>query len=374
MYSNSISGLQRPKITYLLKAGRRIRLAEPGLAPTEFFYGYQQLLAQGCDTSIVEDSDVGMAHPLPLVARIANKFSRLLGGLPVGMALSLLMTRGYQQLNNDDCIVATTNGMGMALATAKALGKVKAPVLLLAMGLLPIKPSRWQIRLFGALTRHIHLACISRSEQAFLQQLFPRQSIHFIPFGVDMDFWQPAQAPLGQHDYVLAIGNDSHRDWATLVAAWAPDLPLLKIVTSLPVSAASSNVEVIRGDWRTCLLDDAQVLQLYQGARFVVIPLRDTIQPAGQSVCLQAMACSRPVILSNVAGLWDRQLMRDGDNVLLVKPGSVAELTHSARRLSSDLELGDRLGIAGRRLVKEQYNTNIMANELVRLVQKGLQP
>ena len=356
-----------------MKAGRRTRLAEPGQTPTEFFYGYQQLLAQGFEALILEDSDVGMTS-LSLGARIANKLSSFLGGLPVGMALSMLMTRGYQQLNNADCIVATTNGLGMALAIAKALGKVKAPVFLLAMGLLPMKPSRWQLLLFGALTRHIHIACISRSEQAFLQQLFPRQLIHYIAFGVDVDFWQPTQSPVGQHDYVLAIGNDSHRDWATLVAAWVPDLPLLKIVTSLPVSATSSNVEVIRGDWRTCLLDDAQVRQLYQGARFVVIPLRDTIQPAGQSVCLQAMACGRPVILSNVAGLWDRQLMSDGDNVLLVKPGSVVELAHAARRLSSDLELGDRLGIAGRRLVKEQYNTNIMANELVRLVQKVPQP
>ena len=365
---------QRPRITYLVKAGRRARLVEPGQGPTEFFYGYQQLLAQGFDASIVEDSDVGMAPPLPIGARIANKLSPLLGGLPVGMALSLLMTSGYQKLDNADCIVATTNGMGMALAVAKALGKVKAPVLLLAMGLLPMRPSRWQISLFGALARHIHLACISRSEQAFLQQLFPNQPIHYIPFGVDADFWHPAQAPFDQHDYVLAIGNDIHRDWTTLVAAWAPDLPLLKIVTSLSVPAVSSNVEVIRGDWRTRLLDDAEVRRLYQGARFVIIPLRDTIQPAGQSACLQAMACGRPVILSNVAGLWDRQLMRDGDNVLLVRPGSVAELTHSARRLASDRGLRDRVEIGGRRLVEDHCNTNIMANGLARLVQEILRP
>jgi len=98
-------------------------LAETGQGPTEFFYGYKQLLARGVDVSILEDSDVGMAPPLPLVSRLANKLSPFLGGLPVGMALSLLTKRGCRKLDGAGCVVVTTNGMGMALAIAKALGK-----------------------------------------------------------------------------------------------------------------------------------------------------------------------------------------------------------------------------------------------------------
>jgi glycosyltransferase involved in cell wall biosynthesis len=363
-----------PKITYLLRGGRRERLAEPGQGPTEFFYGYQQLLARGVDVSILEDSDVGMGPPLPALSRLANKLSPFLGSLPVGMALSLLTKHGCRKLDGAGCVVATTNGMGMALAIAKALGQVDASVLLLAMGLLPMKPTQLQLRLVGVLARHIHIACISRGEQAFLQRLLPKQSIHYIPFGVDIDFWRPAAATVESHDYVLAIGNDAHRDWATLVAAWGPDLPPLKIVTSLPVPPGSPNVEIIRGDWRTRILDDEAIRRLYQGASFVVVPVRDTIQPSGQSACLQAMACGRPVILSDVAGLWDRQLLRDGENVLLVRPESAVDLNRAVRHLFSDRELHDRIGAGGRRMVEEHFNVAVMANALARLAQEILGP
>jgi glycosyltransferase involved in cell wall biosynthesis len=363
-----------PRLTYLLRGGRRERLAETSRGPTEFFYGYQQLLAQGVDVSILEDSDVGMGPPLPLVSRLANKLSPFLGGLPVGMALSLLTKRGCRKLDGVGCVVATTNGMGMALAIAKAFGQTDTPVLLLAMGILPMNPAPLQIRLFGALSQHVHIACISRGEQEFLQELLPTQTIHYIPFGVDIDFWHPVSATVDKSNHVLAIGNDAHRDWNALVTAWGPDLPPLKIVTGLPVPPAPPNVEIIRGDWRTRILEDAEIRRLYQSASFVVVPVRDTIQPSGQSVCLQAMACGRPVICSDIAGLWDRQLLRDGENVLLVRPESPEALSLAVRRLSSDSELHMRISVGGRKLVEEHFNASSMANALCQLVQELLRP
>ena len=41
--------------------------------------------------------------------------------------------------------------------------------------------------------------------------------VHVVPFGVDASFWTPGAAT-SERD-VLAIGNDGHRDWETLVAA-----------------------------------------------------------------------------------------------------------------------------------------------------------
>ena len=360
-----------PKITYLFKAGRRERLAELGTGPTEFFYGYQELLARGVDVSILEDSDVGMAPPQPFVSRLVNKLSPFLGGLPVGMALSLLTKRGYRKVDGASCVVVTTNGMGMALAFAKALGRSDTPVLLLAMGILPMEPTPVKMRFFEAFSRHIHIACISRSEQAFLQQLLPAQPIHYIPFGVDIDFWHPAPE-ITDHSYALAIGNDAHRDWATLVSSWGSDLPPLKIITSLPVPPGPPNIEVIRGDWRTRILKDEEIRRIYQGASFVIVPLHNTIQPSGQSTCLQAMACGCPVILTDIAGLWDRDLLRNGENVLLVPPRSPKALSLAIRRLSSEGQLHCRISAGGRRLVEQDLNTVAMADALARLVQEIL--
>lgn len=363
----SLQNPPHPRIKYIFRAGRRARLAGSNLAPTEFFYGYQQLQAQGINVCLAEDSELGMAPPLPASARIINKFSFFLGGLPVGMLLSLLLASGDRKLADSDSVVATTNGMGLALAMAKAMGRLQVPVLLLAMGLLPMRLSRIQRALYPLILRHLHLVTISRGEQAFLRRLLPKQDIHYLPFGVDHRFWTPADNP-ASGDYVLAIGNDQNRDWQTLVDAWSIDFPPLKIVTSLPVPAAPENVEVICGNWRTRLLSDEEIRSLYQAARFVIIPSCETIQPAGQSACLQAMACGRPVILSNIAGLWDPLLVRHGENVLLVQPGSVADLGSAARRLVNDQELCALLGRNGRRLVECHYNTDIMAEAMLSLL------
>ena len=357
-------------LTFCYKSGRRGRLESAVSGPTEFFYGLPQLRTIGFDVAILEDSDLGMAPPLPTVARILNKASLFFGNLPLGMALSLLVKRGYRKFAGSGCIVVTTNGMGMALAIAKALGRIEAPVLLIAMGLLPLRPSSLQVILFKYFAKYLHIACISREEQIFLQELLPEQDVKYIPFGVDINFWSPFDLHEGKRDYVLAIGNDRYRDWTTLVKSWDPNLPTLKIVTSLPISHNLPNIEVIRGDWRTNVIDDDAIRKLYQGASCVMVPLRDTIQPSGQSVCLQAMACGRPVVLSDIAGLWDRRLLRNGENVLLVRPGSNSDLRQAAKLLCEDQELNHRIGAGGRRLVLEHFNVVSMANALALLTKE----
>lgn len=350
-----------PRITYLFRAGRRGRLGEPGAYPTEFFYGYVQLAARGFDVRLVEDAEVGMGPPLPPLARFVNRASGLAGGLPLGMALNLITSRGTRRLDDAGLVVATTNGMGLSLAFAKAIGDLRVPVLLIAMGVLPIRPGVIQRTAVAALSRHIHLACISRNEREFLQRLMPGRLVHYIPFGVDADYWRPGGGDGGDGDYVLAIGNDPHRDWATLVRAWSLDLPPLKIVTNLPVPAAPANVEVVCGDWRKRLLTDNEVRDLYRRALFMVVPVRDTMQPSGQSACLQAMACGKPVVLSDMAGLWEPDLMRHGENVLLVRPGDAGALSDAAHRLAKSAELRVSLGRGARHVIESDLNTDAMA-------------
>jgi len=358
------------RITYLFRGGRRARLATVGETPTEFFYGYPQLKAKGLDVRFIEDQDVGLGPPLPLVARFVDKVTRAFGGMPVGMTMSLAMAGGGRRLEQAGIVVATTNNIGLSLALGKAVGLVRVPVLLLAMGLLVKRPGWVQEAIYGVLMRRLHVACISKAEQAFLSRCFPERPVQYLPFGVDAGFWCPGLPSRNNGGYVLAIGNDLHRDWKTLVAAWSGDLPRLKIVTSLAVPPAPANVEVIRGDWRSQLVSDADIRDLYRGADFVIIPLRDTIQPSGQSACLQAMACGKAVILSDIAGLWSRELMIDNEAVVLTPPGDAAALAERARKLMNVPGLTRRLGEAARRVVENHLNAERMADALLEMVER----
>ena len=223
--------------------------------------------------------------------------------------------------------------------------------------------SPWLAWWYRWILRGTRILSISRGEQEFLSHaLGASVPVDYLPFGVDERFWQPGGQ--GDDGYVLSIGNDPSRDYGTLVAAWQPEDPPLRIVTSLPVPGAPANVEIIRGDWRTQILSDEEIRHLYQRARFVVLPIRETLQPSGQSACLQAMACGKAVVFSDIQGLWDRQLMVHGDTLLLTRPGDPTDLRRAIDSLLASPVLVKRLGQNARRVVGEHLNVTMMAAQL----------
>ena len=62
-------------------------------------------------------------------------------------------------------------------------------------------------------------------------------------------------------------------------------------------------------------------------------------------VVMEAMACARPVVATDVRG--SRDLVRDGENGLLVPPGRPDLLAEVLLRLLGDRELAGRMGAAG---------------------------
>jgi glycosyltransferase involved in cell wall biosynthesis len=145
------------------------------------------------------------------------------------------------------------------------------------------------------------------------------------------------------------VGNDGRRDYATLVAAAAGLGAPVKIVTAraLP-QPLPANVEHLCGSWHAPAVTDAELRELYRRALAVVVPLEDAIQPSGQSVALQAMACGRPVVLTRTRGLWTGAEFLDGRDLLLVETGSPEALRQAIRRLLDDARFREQIGRAAR--------------------------
>ena len=150
-----------------------------------------------------------------------------------------------------------------------------------------------------------------------------------------------------------------------LVSSWDKDFPMLKIVTSLPVANEKSNITVIRGDWHTQALTDLKMRDLYCNSEFVILPLKETMQPSGQSTCLQAMSCSKAVLISNIKGIWDRELLKNNENIIFTKTGNVQELRKSIQFLFKNLKFREKIGENGRKLVVEHFNIINMKNKLL---------
>jgi glycosyltransferase involved in cell wall biosynthesis len=364
-----------PRTTYLFKAGRRERLAQGGAFPSEFFYGLIELRRDGKEVGFFDEEELReLSGPEGLFLKLAAKLvTRLFPGLPFSFsaAVSLARPRVLKRLNQESVLIATTQTFGLIMGLLRKLGLLRARVIFIVMGAMPLRMSRRWMRFVGWILGAVEIAAISESEAEYLRARLPTQkSLSYLPFGVDTQFWTPDPSAK-QDDYVISIGNDWNRDFTTLVQAWLPEFPRLLIITQLPVdTAGKTNIEVRNGNWRQQLISDVDIRSLYQCCRFAVLPIRQTIQPAGQSACLQLMACGKAVIFSNIQGLWDSRSMQGEETCLLVAPGSVFELQAAVRRLLREPGLAERLGRQANIAISRNFSTNAMSHAIEMLVAK----
>jgi glycosyltransferase involved in cell wall biosynthesis len=333
------------KIAFVYHVGRNKRVLElkDGKVPSEFFLGAHELEQKGHEVDFFE------IDPSCPIGFWGNRISWLQrnGYLPDRMDGDVVAQTGkwVDKINGYDCVVGTTSGIAFSLAWWSWIGWLKIPVVAIHCGLLN-SPYNWiRKKLTVALLHRTTNLLYGDGERAGLVAMAAalEKTLYVNQFGVDESFWFPNEKTQG--DYFLSIGNDGRRDYRTLIDA-ARQIPCeVKIITrqELPVERPS-NVTWIRGDWQRAVISDEDLRKLYQEAIGVIVPLVECSQPSGQSVTLQAMACGKPVILTQTMGLWSAAMMQNGENVLMVQPSDPVELSAAALKLYHDPKLRHYLG------------------------------
>lgn len=353
------------RVAFLFKSGREAR--KSGSFPTEFFYGLIQLQQAGFNAEIVTDRELDLDNPPSQFWRALNQLAYVVVGIPLWplFRLARRATRGH--LSSYDFLVVTTNTFGICLGVLRRLRLMRPMVVFIAMGLIEPTTPRRVIGIYRWIFKKgVVLRTLSEIDANMLSQKLGIPVTH-IPFGVDISFWVPAGTgtPSTTGDYILSIGNDSHRDYQTLLDAWKPDYPMLRIVTGQDIVATSPNVEILRGGWHKQILTDEHIRTLIQGARFVILPIKNTVQPSGQSVCLQAMACGKAVIITDFPGLWNRELLSDGATCIIAgPPGDRSGIQDAVERLLADIALTIAIGTNARKVVESDLNVNRMAEAI----------
>lgn len=192
--------------------------------------------------------------------------------------------------------------------------------------------------------------CIHKDMRGFASVFaVPESRLEYVAFKANnLDLTGEAESVDG--GYILSCGA-SQRDFQTLVEAVRPLGFPTKIVLSdraarnhnarLDVSTLPPFVEHVREP-----VDRQQYNALMARARMVVIPiLPDVVQAAGISVYLEAMAWSKPVVITtgvSTEGILDDSL------AVCVSPASVADLRAAIESLWPDKARQQTLGAAGR--------------------------
>ncbi|UAJ11591.1 glycosyltransferase [Glacieibacterium megasporae] len=175
------------------------------------------------------------------------------------------------------------------------------------------------------------LTTLSDDNLAIARGLFPGKRAEMIPFGI------PAEHPLepavreNRPIRVIALGNDRHRDWATLVAAarGTDDIAVEVFSGTIDRTLACDAPNVVIGKLRT----NADLAAAMARATMMCVPLSANHHASGITVVEEAVLAGLPVVATDVGGL--RGYFGD-DAVRYVPVGDAAALRAALREVAAD--------------------------------------
>ncbi|MCE9612273.1 MAG: glycosyltransferase family 4 protein [Chthoniobacter sp.] len=182
--------------------------------------------------------------------------------------------------------------------------------------------------------------------------------IHFLPHGVDTDYFSPPPARDTSEFVALSVGG-YRRNFTLLreVCAQLANTPRLRFEIVGPAAVAEKfhglpNVRFFHG------LDDTALLARYRGASCL---LHLAEQATANNVVLEAIACGLPVVSERVGGIPE---YLDSSCALLTAPGDGREVVSVLRRLGESSALQSELGTGARQRAGELAWPKIAARTL----------
>ncbi len=216
-------------------------------------------------------------------------------------------------------------------------------------------------RLFSKADRLAAISASVAKELDFYKNIGNEVSI--ISNAVDTDLFRPQESPIGSNPpYFFTAcrlapgkGLNDLLDCASLVSRYRTDIKFLiagkgpleqEIYERIKRTGLGNTVELLGQ-----VSDRMKMVEYYSQAAACIHPSHSEGMP---TVVLEAMACGRPVIATEVSGSID--LVDHKINGLLVPPHQPKALMEAVMCLFNDRELAQRLGAAGRKKVCELYS------------------
>lgn len=341
---NTINRMNADKVTYVFGHGRLNKLGNKDYSD-EFYYGYNQFVDSGFDTSIIEFHKEQKTIYL-LLDKIIRKFLKL-----PSYTNQVINKNNLDILNNSDVVIFTNERTYLAsyLMYRKSLridhSKRSA---MFVMGLFSKLSDRkilffiQKIILLKVLNSLDSFYFLGIGEMDYAKKIFPSLSskFYYLPFVINKEFWEINESPnIAERSNILFIGNDGNRDYdkAIRIAELLSDENFIFITENINESELTvSNIKLINGHWNKSKLTDTDMIKFYDKAKLTFIPLKESLQPSGQSVTLQSMARGVPVMITNTSGFWDRLNYEHNKNILFIEENNAENWALNIKKFSKD--------------------------------------
>jgi glycosyltransferase involved in cell wall biosynthesis len=274
---------------------------------------------------------------------------------------------GFTRRRGFDHIYATGEDAGIPLALLLRLARWYGRLTVVIHGA-GTRRRRTVLRLLGSRI-YRYVICLGDEQRRLLTHAIglPDSKVIRLDYWCDQQFFQPRAATHG--DYILSVGMES-RDYATLQAAARQLRYPLRIVasgwspgsgfTAVGGITETEQVTVVRG------ISFAELRDLYAGARFVVVPLKQVNYSAGVTSIVEGMAMGKAIIASAAPGILD--YVRDGVSGKLVPVGDVAALRDAMAEFWEHPKRLEAMGRANREWIERSINIDCYVERIAELL------
>lgn len=356
------------KITYLYSQNRNFRFNDT--YADDFLYGYKLLKDNNkYDLSYVELKNSSSSLFLNFKCKIYSYLFK------IGFSDNKIIDN-LKDIQNSQIIVATNDSIALGAAFLKKRFNLKYKIIYLNMGLgdrlykLKNKPFLLFLFKFILNTRFKNIesiVCLGVVEKLFLENEFRNKNFEYCSFAIDTNFWKYNRYNFHDRDYITFIGNDSNRDFK-LLEKIIDKFPQERffVLTNKNLTFKNKNVKYDFGHINNeNSINDLKLLEIYHKSKFVLIPLKDCIQPSGQSVMLQSMSSGTPVLISKANGLFNNSL-KHNLNCIVAEDSKDFENKFQLI-LNNEYQLTS-ISQAGRNLCESKFNKFVFYNFLSNLI------
>jgi len=277
-----------------------------------------------------------------------------------------------REANSADVVLSTVDTVGIPLMLLARARAVRAPFVYVAIGL-PERLARLRSRRVEtvyakALALASSVVAYSEHEAesltTWLRDRGEDARVAFVPFGVDVDAFRPADVTPDLD--VVSVGADPHRDFELLLAV-ARSLPDVRFLVVTSAEHARRLGERPRNVSVETDLPFDEMRDRLERARVVALPVRDNTYSGATTVLLQAMALAKPVVVTRTAAIAAGYGLVDGKNIRLAAPGDVVSFRAAVAGLLGEGTAG-ALGAHARRTVEASLSWERYVGELARLL------
>ena len=300
-------------ITYVFGSGREKKIDSNSAYSTDFLYGYD----------FFNKKNYQLHYITPLINQNLfltqiEKVFRKISNLPFYFS-SYLSFKNIKTLFSSKVLVLTNDPIALSLLPVLIFYKLlrRGKIVVIVMGLLSKPKPNNTIRVVQSFfikllfTISHKLIFLGKKEKLQADSKYQKynKKFFYMPFCIDSEFWRKEDVEK-TYDLIF-VGNDGNRDYEFLIQ-------LIKELSNLKILIISNNqnlknffsknnyanVDFKQGSLGESKITDAELRTLYSKSKISLVPLKETVQPSGQSVSLQSLSLGLPVLISDVSGNW----------------------------------------------------------------------